>query len=201
MQKWTSRFHQGDHIIHIYRNDTELVRSLVDMIAMANDDEKIVYLSDKNIEKHVSCTNRETGEAIRSALRNGKLSIIPSYETYCPAGEFLMESILKFWWELANKIDKEGYESAIIAGDISWLPHHPSLFRSFLQYEQAIDLYGVPKNIRIICQYDSRLFNSQQIESAIRVHQLVLRGQSLERRNWIVLRKMDDNSIFFPFLI
>ncbi|MCQ5375115.1 MAG: MEDS domain-containing protein [Methanomassiliicoccales archaeon] len=198
MQKWTSRFHQGDHIIHIYRDDRELLRSLFDMIAMMGDDEKIVYLSDKDIEKHVSYADGEIGRVIKSALKNGKLSVMPSYETYCPTGEFLMESILKLLRELANKIDKEGCEGAIIAGDISWLPHYPSLFQPFLHYERAIDLCGVPKNIRIMCQYDSRLFNSQQLESAMNVHQLVLRGQTLERRNWIVVRKM-DNSIFSFF--
>lgn len=198
MQKWTSLFRTGDHVIHIYRDETELVRSLVDIITAANEDEKIFYLSDKNLEKNVSCTNRKTDETIGIALKNGKLSIIPSYKTYCPTGEFSMKTILKFWWELSNKIDEKGYESGIVAGDISWLAHRPSLFQSFLQYEQAIDLYGLPKNIKIICQYDSKLFNSQQIESVMRAHQLVLRGQSLERRNWIVSRKMKD-SIFSIF--
>jgi hypothetical protein len=178
----------------------ELLQSLVDLITAASHDEKIVYLSDKKVEEQVPSKKREISKLIRSALNEGKLSIVPSYKTYCPTGKFLMESILKFWWELANRIDKEGYRSAIIAGDISWVSRHASLFPSFLQYEQSIDLYGVPKNIRIICQYDSRLFNSQQIESAIKVHQLVLRGQTLERKNWIVSRKL-DNSVFFPSMV
>ncbi|MEM2943195.1 MAG: MEDS domain-containing protein [Methanomassiliicoccales archaeon] len=193
MQMWPERFRKRDHVMHIFRSKFESIESLSDLIDFTPDDEIIVYVTDLDIEREIEqCKNTKTRRSIEDGLDERKLRALPSFATYCPDEHFEIDRMLRFWEELSIKLSNNGYRGATVVGDISWLSDYPSFFDSFVRYECAIDLRGVPDNLRIMCQYDSKLFSEDQLDRLARVHQLLLQGGILERRCWVISRKLGN---------
>ena len=189
MQKWTDDYRRGDHAVHIYRDGADLSRVILDVLGWLEGEEKFVYVTDRMLPNGENGFSSVATRVIKEAIKEGRMEIVPSYSFYCPKGKFAGRATMDRWKEKYDRVLDQGYNSVIIAGDISWLSVRPSSFGSFMDYEQSIDLAHLPKTLSVLCQYDSRLFTPDQQEWASRVHQLRVRDGRLERNYWMITHR------------
>jgi hypothetical protein len=193
MDKWTDDYKRGDHAIHVYNTDSEREKALFELVNWSNSDEKIICLTDKWSSGSTDGAKDPGAGRFNSDVRKGRVEIRPSYSSYCPGGKFLGQKMFELWDNIHKDVAKQGYEGLIVIGDVSWLRTHESVFGPFMKYEQGIDFARLPRNLTILCQYDQRLFSSDQLDNAVRVHQLQLSEGRLERKHWFILRRTTES--------
>jgi len=189
MNNWTDGFRRGDHAIHVYQTDSERDKAVLDLIAWRRNDDKLVYLSDKWSHGLKADVGFPTISHLKSDIEDGRVELRPSYPSYCPGGRFRGSGMYRLLEKTYNDVIDQGYNGLVAVGDLSWLGAHRSILSSFMRYEQGIDFARLPRNLTILCQYDKRLFTSDQIGLAERVHQLRLSAGRLDWNHWFILRR------------
>jgi hypothetical protein len=189
MNNWTDGFRRGDHAIHVYQTDSERDKAVLDLIAWRRNDEKLICLSDKWSRSFKADDGFPAIGHLKSDIKDGRIELRSSYSSYCPGGNFRGPGMYRLWEKAYDDAIDQGYNGLVAVGDTSWLGVHKSILPSFMRYEQGIDFARLPRDLTILCQYDRRLFTSEQIGLAEQVHQLRLSAGRLDRNHWFILRR------------
>ncbi|MGD0057375.1 MAG: MEDS domain-containing protein [Methanomassiliicoccales archaeon] len=187
MNEWTAGYRRGDHAIQVYQTDAEREGALLELVEWSRNDEKIIYFTDKLSTRLDNGRENPLIEKLSSEIENGRLEIKPSFSSYCPGGKFRGPEMFGIWEEIHADALEQGHGGVIGIGDVSWLKTHMSVFLPFMRYEQGIDFARLPKDVTILCQYDQRLFTSEQLNQAAGAHQLRLSAGRLERNYWLIM--------------
>jgi hypothetical protein len=193
MNKWTDDYRRGDHVIQVYQTDTEREKALLELVEWSRDDEKVVCLTDKLSLRPSDGHGSPLTTSLNPEIEKGRLEVRPSFSSYCPGGTFRGTGMFELWEKIRADAMEQGYKGLITVGDLSWLKTHKSVFHRFMRYEQGIDFARFPKNITILCQYDQRLFSSEELDRAVGVHQLQLSGGILKRNYWFIMRRTTEH--------
>jgi len=192
MNKWTDDYRRGDHVIQVYQTDAEREKVLLELVEWSRDDEKVICFTDKLSPRSDDGHGNPLTTKFNSEIENGRLEVKPSFSSYCPGGKFRGPEMFELWEKIHADAMEQGYKGLIGVGDVSWLKTHKSVFHPFMRYEQGIDFARLPKNVTILCQYDQRLFTSEELDRAMGVHQLRLSGGRLERNYWFIMRRTTE---------
>ncbi len=179
----TDTCRKGDHAVHLYSSDRERLQTIVDMLDWMEKGEVLVYLSTLSENELLKSSHPHFRE-IEQAIGSGKMILMDSYSFYCQNGKFDCQERLEKWNELNDEFMTKGYTGMVVVGDLSWLAGNSEMFSKVMQYEAKVTMEKLPETVTAICQYDSRLFNWEEMERINSVHELRLDGRKLIRNYW-----------------
>lgn len=185
MRKWCEDLRRGDHVIHIYRDDDEQAKALLDLIAWMREDERLVLFCD-GPDREARESFSLSGHVFEAAAQEGRLEILPSNLSVCPTGKFHPEMIPQLIMREHGRAMDDGFGGLHVGFDCSWITEFPEDLTAHIVQQSEITLSKLPSNLTLLCQYDGRKFSAEQAERLRRVHQLALVDGKLTRNFWVV---------------
>lgn len=185
MRKWCDDLKRGDHVVHVYKNDEEQAKSLLDLVGWLREDEKLVLLCDGPGREAEDCFCL-SGHVFEAAAREGRMEALPSQKRICPTGKLRPEAIQDIIMLEYGRAMDDGFRSLVLGIDYSWMADLPDDFAAHVVQQSHITLSRLPSNLTLLCQYDGRRFTADQAENVLRVHQLSLADGRLSRNFWVV---------------
>ena len=188
MRKWTIGLNFGGHVIHPYENEMERERAVLELAQWAPKGSKFLYLADRRCkERRLQKEERELEAAFGSRKDDG-LEILSAPDVYCRGGKFIGKEMIGVLKDLADEAADTGYRSMVAVGDLSWLARRPEDFRTFIGYEISVNFTRFNIKSIFLCQYDQRIFSSDELHKATLVHEQVLLDRTLRRNHWFIPR-------------
>lgn len=175
------KFPHGTHMCYIYNDDEEreaIISKFIEAGLKAN--EKVAYFAhtmDRSEvlnfmrKKKISLTEENTQHLIVTKAR----------ETYCPSGEFVIETMVDNLINFYQMTRKEGYSGARVSGEMAWALEGLPGSERLMEYESLGDIVLKPNPITVLCQYDARKFDGSTLLNCLKVHPyMVVRGQVVQ---------------------
>jgi hypothetical protein len=188
MDNWTDSFKRGEHCIHVYNDEQEMQKAVLDLAHWMTKDEKMLYFSDVGSSGRLVKKPSAGREPLRQIMAEGRIQTGPSFETYCPGGKFRGDAMLDVWRGACQAASDNGFKSIVAVGDVSWLAGRRRMFPQFMNYEMSLNLNPFPISLTILCQYDRCLFTEEEIGQVSGIHQTVLSRGVLMRNYWMIAK-------------
>ncbi len=197
MQRWYDDLKKGDFIAHVYKNEMEQSRILLDLLNWLDEDEKFVYLTDKWPLDGVGPGADARNTVFEAAMEEGRFETTAPY-IYRENGKMGRLSVSEIIYSVMEKVKEEGYHGMLLGSEDSWIHSSQDDFDSYIVKEMQLTLTKLPPNVSVLCHYDGRLFSSDQSDRLSSMHPLSLSNGRLYRNYWVVSTKSWDMMTELP---
>ncbi|MBI0584351.1 MAG: MEDS domain-containing protein [Methanomassiliicoccus sp.] len=182
MKRWYGDLERGDQAAHIYHTDNEQVRVVTDVIRWMNEGERLILLSDRWDGDH------ERPGALEAAMEAGQFEVIPADRAMCSCGRFRAEALRDTTAYERGRALEEGLSGLVIMWDLDWGGREADFEAHIVERSRAA-LSVRPSDVTMIGQYGKGRLSEKQIDSVLRINQLVLEDGILSRRFWVVANR------------
>lgn len=163
--------HRQNHICTYYKSPKEqwqLFRSY--FLAHLHDHSRIVYLYHRD-DKHLRNWLKQEGVDADELIRNGRLKLLSTQETYLQEGYFNTERQLAFWQQIIDENRSIGTQNLLLTGEMGWASSGAFGCDQLVPYEAALDqvLEAYPW-VTVVCQYPIYQFSGATIFDNLLVH-------------------------------
>jgi PAS domain S-box-containing protein len=164
----------GTHFCQFYQTKQDLIDILVPYFKTGlENNEFCMWVTADNL------TVEEARKAISKAIKgfskyfkNGQIEILSYTEWYLKGGSFKSQNVLDGWIEKLNQALKKGYAGLRLTGNTFWLENKD--WRSFAEYEQAVNNVIGQYKIIALCTYCLDKCGATEIVDVTRNHELAL---------------------------
>lgn len=197
MQRWYDDLRRGDFIAHVYKNEMEQSRVLLDLLNWLNEDEKFIYLTEKWPLDGTGLSSEARNAVFEAAAKEGRFEATAPY-TLKEKGKMKRASVSEMIQSMMNKVKEEGFHGMLLGSEDSWIQSSPQDFESYIVKEMQLTLTRLPPNVSVLCHYDGRVFNAEQADRLTLMHPLSLSNGRLYRNYWVVSTKSWDMATEVP---
>ncbi len=122
---------------------------------------------------------------LRKRIAKGQMEILDYQQWYVLDGKFDADRVLQGWVDRMEAAHKRGFEGLRLTGNTFWL--EKSLWKSFSDYEAAVDNIIGKYRMLALCTYSLRKCNAIEVIDVVQNHQfaLIRRG-----KRWEMLQSM-----------
>ena len=182
----TSTLRRGDHAIQVFHTEVERVRLVEEVLDWIRDDEIFIFLSVLPMSEFLCQCRESLATRIERSISSGKMVIMNSHSFYCDGGEFSCEAMLERWNDLVSEHRSNGFNGIVVVGDLSWSSESKELFSKVMEYEVKVISDRLPQGMTAICQYDSRLYDDEEMERITSLHEIQMIDGGIRRNYWLI---------------
>ncbi len=186
IRRWYDDLRTGDHVVHVYGDDADELKVVLDLIHWMGDNDKFVYLSDRWNEDGSMAGSSSIHPLIDAALKEGRFEVLNARSYLYGAGKIRSNAITDLLVDERTKALNCGFEALLIGWDGTWAFDIAEDLEQFLLYEALLSSMRLPTDLTIFCQYDGRRMSSELSAKVSSMHQLVLSDGRLVRNYWVI---------------
>jgi PAS domain S-box-containing protein len=164
----------GAHFCQFYQSADDLIDILVPYFkAGLENNEFCMWITSEPVNVNDAMNGlRSVMPDIDRYLESGQLEILPYTEWYLEEGCFDCDRVLRGWVARLNGALKKGFEGLRLTGNTFWL--EDKHWRSFTDYEHAVDNIIGQYRMVAICTYHSDKCGVSEVADVISNHQFAL---------------------------
>ena len=160
----------GTHLCQFYETKQDLIDILVPYFAEGlHSNEFCMWITSVPLE--VDEATRALKEAVpdlEEYVKNGQIEIISYNNWYLLDGKFDANRVLQSWIEKENAALKRGFEGLRLTGNTLWVER--DLWKSFVDYEEAINSVIGEHRIMAVCTYCLTSCSGTDVVDVVRNH-------------------------------
>lgn len=174
------KFPHGTHMCYIYSDDNEREEIISKFIAAGlKGNEHVAYFAHTADREEVMNTLKKEGVEIDDKAQH--LLVTKARDTYCPAGEFVIENMVGTLKAFYHGSIEAGYSGARASGEMAWALEGLPGTERLMEYESMGDIVLPPNPVTVICQYDARKFDGITLLNCLKVHPyMIVKGQVVQ---------------------
>lgn len=176
---------RANHILHVYDSDEDRTLPIREILRSQGDNDTLFYLTDNPNPVHPAPISDEYEGLVKDSIDSGQLRINPARSYYHFDESFDVTSTLKRCSKLFRELNDGGFERMVLIGDVGGSTSIPKSVEAFMEYEALLNLFDLPENITIVCQYEKNLFEDRHLRRAFALHELLARDGQFIRNYWI----------------
>lgn len=172
----------GDHAAFFFRNNAERLSFVIPyMLNGLRNNERCVYIAEKNTVPHILAEFRWAGLDVNPATASGALSVVTKHDAYLRHGIFEPERMIAdLDREVAGAL-ASGYSGLRVTGEMSWALDLPFALSRLCEYEDELGRRW-PTQLGGLCQYDESRFPAHVVDEMAANHCVVVRDGKIFRR-------------------
>ncbi|HET9030463.1 MAG TPA: MEDS domain-containing protein [Candidatus Aquilonibacter sp.] len=167
----------GDHALLLYSSSEERTDAVVPFVAEGlRRNDRVLCVGDGI----ATPSYERLGSLSRDALRSGQLIVENSAHTYMRGGHFSGSRMKAHYRAAARLAQAEGFGGLRIAAEMSWAAHaqaQPLL--PLVEYEATLDQALHGESVTVLCEYDTRLFDTAALKALEQAHAIGARPDPL----------------------
>jgi PAS domain S-box-containing protein len=168
-----------DHIALIYESPEERLSVITPLIKVGLEKgELCLYISnDENSQDIVEALNAENID-VDKAITNGSLILTDKKEVYFKLGRFDPDWTIRVIRNMAELAKTYGFTAMRIITEMTWTQEKVPGVENWPFYEAKMNTLNTGISVRIICQYDRRIFSPEALIAAVKTHpKIVSQGE------------------------
>ena len=171
----------SSHICAFFDSTAQEYGCLVPYFAEGLDrGEQVVTIRDaKNIGGHVSRLKDAGAFRVDEAIRDNRLRVVASEETYLQDGVFEVERMYQMIARALTEAPREGFTRVRTCGDMSWALRDMPGTDELMQYESRVNKLTQEHDCTLMCVYDINQFSGRAIMDVLATHPVVLMGDRI----------------------
>jgi PAS domain S-box-containing protein len=176
-----------DHIALIYDQDEERLTTITPLIKVGLEKgELCLYVS--NEENDVAIVEALKAEHIDvdKAVSNGSLILTSKKEMYFKLGRFDPEWTIRVINNIADLARSYGFTAMRVMSEMSWTQEKVPGVERWPEYEAKMNTLNPGISLRIICQYDRRLFSAEALMAAVQTHPRIVADGGINRNSFYI---------------
>jgi DNA-binding CsgD family transcriptional regulator len=164
----------GSHCCHFFQTRRDLLDTLLPYFKVGLEARELcVWIT------HAPVTEAVARQALRLAvpgadryLADGSIEIVSSGDWYLKGGRFSLERVMRAWDARLDQAAARGYTGMRANGNSAWLERKS--WKSFSEYEVALNEAIVQKPMILICSYDVKRCGAVEVLDVARSHQFAI---------------------------
>jgi PAS domain S-box-containing protein len=168
-----------DHIALIFDEDEERLTTITPLIKVGLEKgELCLYVSNEENDLAVVEALKAEHIDVDKAISNGSLIITSKKEMYFKLGRFDPEWTIRVINNIADLARSYGFTAMRVMSEMAWTQEKVPGVERWPEYEAKMNTLSPGISLRIICQYDRRVFSPEALMAAIQTHpRIVADGQ------------------------
>jgi PAS domain S-box-containing protein len=160
----------GTHLCQFYETKQDLIDILVPYFAEGlRSNEFCMWVTSQPLEvKEATEALKEAVPDLEEYVRKGQIEIISYSDWYLLGGKFDSNRVLQGWVEKENAALKRGFEGLRLTGNTLWIER--DLWKSFVDYEEAINSVIGEHRIIAVCTYSLTCCSGMDVVDVVRNH-------------------------------
>ena len=171
----------SSHICAFFDSPAQEYACLVPYFAEGLDrGEQVITIRDsKNIAAHVSRLRDAGAFHVDEAIRDNRLRVVASEETYLQGGGFEVERMYQMIKQTLAEAPRENFSRVRTCGDMSWALREMPGTDELMQYESRVNKLTQEHDCTLMCVYDINQFSGRAIMDVLATHPVVLMGDRI----------------------
>ena len=160
----------GTHLCQFYETKEDLIDILVPYFAEGlRNNEFCIWITSPPLEvEEAKVALKKAVPDLDQYIQKGQIEILPYTEWYLLGGEFDADRVLQGWVEKEKDTLSRGLEGLRLTGNTFWIER--SLWKSFTDYEAAINSVITSHRILVLCTYSLERCTSSDVIDVVRNH-------------------------------
>lgn len=180
-------FDLGTHFCSIYRNKEEQFATVIPFTRKGlQQNEKCVYVIDKNTKKEVIQAFKDEGIAVDSYMAKGQIQFFTKEETYLRDGYFAPERMIGLLKDLEEQALNKGYEGLRATGEMTWYFTKMPGVEDLIEYEAKLNYFLTGSKSTLLCQYNEQKFSPGILLDVLYTHPKVILYGSLHQNPYYI---------------
>ena len=177
----------GDHIALIYDDPKERISAVTPLIRVGLEKgELCLYISNEENDTDMVEALKAENIDVDKAIGNGGLILTHKQEMYFKQGFFEPEWTLKVIENIADLAKSYGFTAMRIISDMTWIHEKVAGVQKWPEYEAKLNVLNPGISLRIICQYNRKVFSPSSLIIALHAHPKVVSGGSVNKNQFYV---------------
>jgi len=177
----------GDHIALIYENPEERISAVTPLIRVGLEKGEIcLYISNEEDDTDIVEALKAENIDVDKAIGNGGLILTHKKEMYFKRGYFDPDWTMKVIGNVADLAKSYGFTAMRIISDMTWTQEKVAGVEKWPEYEAKLNVFNPGMSLRIICQYDRRIFSPSSLIIALHAHPRVVSEGSINNNMFYV---------------
>ncbi|MGH2366457.1 MAG: MEDS domain-containing protein [Chloroflexota bacterium] len=185
----TEHIKQGSHICQLYNKVSEVVNVTASLFQTALESrEKCFYAGPNEIIEELKASCAQLGIDVAAAMDRGQLVFLDDRESFLQNRRFDPYFLLSHHQSFIARSQKEGWNAARGAIDMSWLTDGAATPSQVLKYEAAADAVFSFQNspVVIVVQYNYAKLPGEIVVELLKLHPLAIVGKYIKRNPYYV---------------
>ncbi len=177
----------GDHIALIYETPEERISAVTPLIRVGLEKGEIcLYISNEEDDTDMVEALKAENIDVEKAIGNGGLILTHKKEMYFKRGYFDPDWTMKVIGNVAELAKSYGFTAMRIISDMTWTQEKVAGVEKWPEYEAKLNVFNPGMSLRIICQYDRRIFSPSSLIVALHAHPRVVSEGSINNNMFYV---------------
>ncbi len=178
---------KGDHIALIYETDEERLSAVTPLIRVGLEKGEIcLYISSEENDTDMLEALKAENIDVDKAVGSGGLILTHKKEMYFKRGNFDPDWTMKVISNVAELAKSYGFTAMRIISDMTWTQEKVAGVERWPEYEAKLNTFNPGISLRIICQYDRRVFSPPALIIALHAHPRVVTEGSINNNLFYV---------------
>ena len=141
-----------------------------------------IYLYDSSTKEDLAARLESEEIDAEQAQSDGLLQIYSSYDSYLKNGNFSAEAMIENMRQFALGLIANGSKRQLLVGEMSWFFKGAAGVEEIHEYESGLnELLAQLPSVTIVCHYDVRRFDAENVLHACCTHPVVQIGDRLQK--------------------
>ena len=176
-----------DHIALIYEQDEERLTTITPLIKVGLEKgELCLYVSNEEDDQAIVEALKAENIDVDKAVSNGSLILTSKKEMYFKLGRFDPEWTIRVINNIADLARSYGFTAMRVMSDMAWTQDNVSGVERWPEYEAKMNTLNPGISLRIICQYDRRLFAADALMAAVQTHPRIAAQGEISRNSFFI---------------
>jgi hypothetical protein len=146
------------------------------LLAGVVDKDRLGYFSDSWALEDLHRYLCDAGLPVDELARAGQCTLYETQDVYCPNGRFSPEDMWKKLGLAYRDAIRDGFAGARLTGEMTWALKGIPGSERLVEYERGVNEVIAAHPLTGICQYDTRLFKGDLLQSVMKVHPYLVAG-------------------------
>ena len=176
-----------DHIALIYEQDEERLTTITPLIKVGLEKgELCLYVSNEEDDQAIVEALKAENIDVDKAVSNGSLILTSKKEMYFKLGRFDPEWTIRVINNIADLARSYGFTAMRVMSEMAWTQDRVPGVERWPEYEAKMNTLNPGISLRIICQYDRRLFAADALMAAVQTHPRIAAQGEINRNSFFI---------------
>ncbi|MDW5562144.1 MAG: MEDS domain-containing protein [Methanomassiliicoccus sp.] len=176
-----------DHIALIFHKDEERLTTITPLIKVGLEKgELCLYVSNEENDQAIVEALRAEHIDVEKAVSNGSLILTNKREMYFKLGRFDPEWTIRVINNIADLARSYGFTAMRVMSEMAWTQEMVAGIERWPEYEAKLNALNPGISLRIICQYDRRLFSPEALMAAIQTHPRIVADGEISKNSFFI---------------
>jgi MEDS: MEthanogen/methylotroph, DcmR Sensory domain len=169
------RFKRGDHICIFYRNESDLLDTLVPYVLDGlHSNEQVFCVQTTAVAEQLEVALNSAGVNVANEKKRGAFEMHTEAEAYFPHGQFEPNKMIAMLERTIAKAGEQGFSGFRSAGELRWASTGICTCDQVVEYEQMVQAVFPHRPAIGLCQYPMSTFDPAVLNNVFEAHRMAL---------------------------